>query len=364
MTGCVSAIVGLAALIALAEVGLRISDLVCSPPAAVTATHPLVVDSWTTGWQLRPQSRTSRGVLPEVRTNGWGLRGPELVVPKPAGVFRIALLGDSAVLGLEHADEDLVTAQFQATLQAGTNYAIEVVNAALPTGGPLLLTIHLQRTVLALQPDLVIVQLDPRDWSEDVALRRWIVSDPQGRPLACLPPDSSPVRSTNQLQRWRSEFRLVDAGFSALGRSWSTFETNPSSTTLGGDNLAAELSALDVLHQLCQTASVQLAILVTPDVGPADAETWRTRCGSVPATQDLLNTLGPWIIARQAVGVDATSIFSKERTAPAGTWNVEEHRAVAEFLAKHCRERVPGPWSSPYLQQRAPVTPASHRAPQ
>ncbi len=364
MTGCVSAIVGLAALIALAEVGLRISDMTRSPLATESTTHPLIVDSWTTGSQLRPQSRTPRGVLPEVRTNGWGLRGPEMMVPKPAGVFRIALLGDSAVLGLDHEDQILVSAQLQASLQAGTNYSIEVVNAALPTGGPLIAAIHLQRTVLALQPDLVIVQFDPRDWSEGAALRRWIVSDPQGRPLACLPPDASPARSTNRLQQWRSEFRLVDAGLSALGRSWSALEANPLATTLGGDDLATELAALDVLHQLCQTAAVKLAILVTPDVGPADAETWRTRGGTVPAVQELLSTLGPWIVNQQAVGIDGTPLFRTERVATAGSWTVEEHRAVAEFLARHCRERIPGPWSSPYLQQRTPVTPASHRTPQ
>src|SRR5262245_31969918 len=52
------------------------------------------VRSWTLHHAMRPGYST-----PSTHTNSFGLRSPEVTVPKPAGTFRILLLGDSFTFG-------------------------------------------------------------------------------------------------------------------------------------------------------------------------------------------------------------------------------------------------------------------------
>jgi lysophospholipase L1-like esterase len=105
------------------------------------------------GYELKSGFRSV--AHPGFRTNSHGLRGPERAIPKPAGVFRIALVGDSVVegVGLER-EEDTLPAQLESQL---ADKRIEVVSGATRGYNTQAEIELLRRRVLPYEPDLVIV---------------------------------------------------------------------------------------------------------------------------------------------------------------------------------------------------------------
>jgi lysophospholipase L1-like esterase len=105
-------------------------------------------------FELRPGSSVRAEV--EYRVNAEGLRGPETSVEKPAGVRRVAVLGDSIAFGYWVADEDAFARQLEALLgEAGSR--VEVLNFGVP-GYNLEQEVETLRTkALAFAPDVVVV---------------------------------------------------------------------------------------------------------------------------------------------------------------------------------------------------------------
>ena len=109
------------------------------------------------GFELRPGSVVRAEV--EYRVNADGLRGPETTVEKPAGVRRVAVLGDSIAFGYWVAEKDGFPRQLEAMLNeaAGKAGRVEVLDFGVP-GYNLDQEIEALRTRgLAFSPDLVIV---------------------------------------------------------------------------------------------------------------------------------------------------------------------------------------------------------------
>ncbi len=105
------------------------------------------------GYELKPgfQSR----VHPGYRVNSHGLRGADRAVPKPPGVFRIALVGDSVVEGFKiRQDADTISGQLE-TLLVGEG--VEVINAGVRGYNTQAEVELLRRQVLQYEPDLAIV---------------------------------------------------------------------------------------------------------------------------------------------------------------------------------------------------------------
>ena len=81
-------IVGILLGLTIAEIGLRVAGIA---PPEVRSYDPV------RGWQLRPGAiglQRSEGRA-RVTINGGGFRGPEVPIPKPPGVLRVAVVGDS-----------------------------------------------------------------------------------------------------------------------------------------------------------------------------------------------------------------------------------------------------------------------------
>lgn len=110
------------------------------------------------------------------RFNDHGCRGPDYVIPKPAEVRRILVLGDSYALGVGVHEEDTVAARLQTLLNADANPAAgvryEVINCAVSGYSTLQERLLFEILAPVYQPDIVLLGMvmnDDSSWRSDVA---------------------------------------------------------------------------------------------------------------------------------------------------------------------------------------------------
>lgn len=121
-----------------------------------------------------------------IHTNHFGLRGAEPVSPKPAGVTRLLLMGDSYIFGFPVADQDTAGAFIERRLRVD-GYPVEVINAGVSGYSPTLQYISLRDQFLDFEPDLVVLWYDVGDLTEDLAFQKNLLLDRDGRILRCDP---------------------------------------------------------------------------------------------------------------------------------------------------------------------------------
>lgn len=183
-----------------AEVGLRVYDSYTGE-----LTSPRNQDSglcarcWWMHHRLKPLFMVTAinpdsGETVEIRTNSSGLRGSEVSIPKPPGVFRIVMLGDDSTLAPEVNEADTFSAQLQELLQEHTKLRVEVINAGVEGFCPLLSYLQVKHSLLAMEPDLFVLNFDMSDIADDHQYRRWLQAR-VGIPDACPHPglDRHPV---------------------------------------------------------------------------------------------------------------------------------------------------------------------------
>ncbi len=71
-----------------------------------------------------------------VTTNNCGMRSADVVLPKPPGVLRILLIGDSTLAGTRVANHQLYSALLEKHLAGKTNKVVEVLNLGVNAWGP------------------------------------------------------------------------------------------------------------------------------------------------------------------------------------------------------------------------------------
>ena len=160
-------LVGLAAAVLLAEFGGRALGIV-PKPLGIYAYHP------TRGWDLKPGDGEHSRL---------GFRSREIEVPKPAGVLRVVVLGDSYTYGLGVRKEEAFPNALDARLASARfqGRRVEVVNAGVPGYNTFQERLLLEEKGLPLSPDLVAVSFflnDAIPWSapgpEARGLKQWI----------------------------------------------------------------------------------------------------------------------------------------------------------------------------------------------
>jgi lysophospholipase L1-like esterase len=172
-------------LIGLVESGFRIANLLSGGliAARLTPDLELGIRSWTVHHAMRPG-----WTKPASPTNSFGLRSPEVAVPKPAGTYRILLLGDSFTFGFQAADDVLFARKLEQRLRAGGFPSVEVVNAGVLSYCPLLEYLQYRHELHVLEPDLVILNFDMSDVQDHLEYSRDLVSSPDGVPLYVTEP--------------------------------------------------------------------------------------------------------------------------------------------------------------------------------
>lgn len=126
--------------------------------AAWDPMHVLIEPHGQLGYRQRPNSTYRYPNGTAAHSNAQGFRGPTVVVPKPAGVFRIVLLGGSTTHGWGVNDSGTVDRYLRDSLALRyPTRRIEVVNLAFDGYDSYQLWERMQSEAIAYQPDLVIV---------------------------------------------------------------------------------------------------------------------------------------------------------------------------------------------------------------
>jgi hypothetical protein len=374
----------------LIEIGLRVAACRSSFNAGSSSDGPEVVPSWTTHHQLAPLQRkqiaqrdesTGQPVAPVVfRTNSLGLRGRELELPKPPGVFRIVLLGDESVLGAATDESLTVAARLEHWLQTRSQMRIEVVNAGLPDSCPLLTFLQVRHRLLALQPDLLLTDVNQGDTQDDRRYRRCTELAADGQPLAASHPElSAPKRSRSLTENFlvvRHTERLLASWLSDTPtRSPGSGEFAPIPASVPGEvaasspgelvetsdeQLSLTLSPLEDLARLAESVPGGLVVATHP------TERELARQAGQDST-DLTKRLREFAQSRRLLFCDSAPAFRNAAEhgslfLPRGELSRQGHEAYARALAVALVERVAGPWT-PIRPRPAQPRPEASTAP-
>ncbi len=198
--------VGLLFALAIVEVGLRFR---AAGEHRYMASDPLLHH------RLKPNLRTRVSGV-EFNTNSLGLREREITRPKPAGVFRVLMLGDSFTEGAGLPVEATVAKRVESALNGhGCRTTVEVLNAGVASYSPILEYLQLKHLGLALQPDLVVLNFDMTDVHDDWVRTAVARLDADGLPVAFRFLD--PIeRGMNRLVAYQ-ELRRSGVGQNLLG---------------------------------------------------------------------------------------------------------------------------------------------------
>jgi lysophospholipase L1-like esterase len=104
-----------------------------------------------------------------IKINSRGLRDQEYPYEKPEGVFRVLVMGDSFVEGLQVEAEDTFPKVLETRLAQSSPLPVEVINAGVSRYGTSEAVLFFEAEGINYQPDLVIYALYPNDITDNIA---------------------------------------------------------------------------------------------------------------------------------------------------------------------------------------------------
>jgi lysophospholipase L1-like esterase len=216
-------------------------------------------------FELRPGSAVRAEV--EYRVNAEGLRGPETTVEKPAGVRRVAVLGDSIAFGYWVGEKDGFPRQLEALLNEARGAGrVEVLNFGVP-GYNLDQEIEaLRAKALAFSPDVVVVAFCLNDLEGIFSYELGLVQDRAARRGSWLGRLREDLLGRSLLFSW-VEYRLSEL---EARRSYVKAR-NPLAGPLYAEAVSQQKAALagrlDVLQSLLAARGIPGMVVVFPVLG-------------------------------------------------------------------------------------------------
>lgn len=352
------AVIWLAALVCITEVALRAQRWHARAyPQSASGFDAAddVVPSAETYQQLRPMlGLVQHAEESSLRTNGFGLRGPEIVIPKPAGVFRVICLGDDTTLARHLNEEDTYCERLRVHLQERTQLRVEVINAGLPGGCPLTSLLLLRHRLLGLQPDVVLQHVDRTDIEDDRLVRPFTFMDEQGMPLAAVHPSCRQTAAPTLLSL-SHEFLVLDWVRERCVDEW---QANANGDAEPWDEVDWEMAAGQALSPLADlrtlVAGAYCEVIVTTADDPlarmSGAVARRGEHRQVSeATGEPPSDLGSYVRSLRLAYLDATAELRSQdpRQGPLQIETPDDHDLYAELQAGCIVANVPGVWSAP-----------------
>ncbi len=136
---------------------------------------------------MRPGARTDEKTPGtsdtfSVRTNNFGMRGPDIEFKKPEGAVRVLTMGDSWTFGEGVNDGETFTAQLGGLLD-GSGRRVETLNAGYTAGySPDSYYVYLMRKGFSFKPDVVVVASMVVNDLFDLGSNGWPETDTRGLP--------------------------------------------------------------------------------------------------------------------------------------------------------------------------------------
>jgi len=112
-----------------------------------------------TGYRHKPLARGHYPTGIDAIANSRGHRDDEVDIPKPPGIFRILMIGDSFTVGANVEQAEAYPQQLEQILNGPDGPKIEVVNSGVGGWGPFQYTEYLKNYGAQFEPDLVVVGL-------------------------------------------------------------------------------------------------------------------------------------------------------------------------------------------------------------
>jgi lysophospholipase L1-like esterase len=165
----------------------------------------------TEGWSLsdfaRPQVRGLMATGALYRTNRHGFRGREYAARKPAGVFRVMIVGDSVTVGSGVEEYEAYPARLERRLnelQPGKPLTYEVLNLGVPGANIGVSARRLTGTVPRFDPDLIVYG--------------WTVNDVEGPGYETTTP--SPLERRKRIETIGRSIFARSALFRVVSKRW------------------------------------------------------------------------------------------------------------------------------------------------
>jgi hypothetical protein len=159
---------GLVAALVLAEIMLRVLDLVPSAGVGTVNAKDFARLPGIWGPNQRVDERSKPTLSYRVTINSLGFRGGDFSKAKPEGEVRVLLVGDSFTFGDFVDDDETLPAQVQRALSASCS-AVRVINAGL-SSATIIEESKLAERALAVSPDLVLLVFFENDVTDLLAV--------------------------------------------------------------------------------------------------------------------------------------------------------------------------------------------------
>ena len=257
--------------------------------------------------RLRPGTTTlqSEDFRATLHVNRLGLRGREPDTSKRRGACRILMLGDSFTMGEGVSDMQAFPALLEPSLAARMSVAVEVINAGVDSYAPILSYLDLRENLLRLEPDAVVLSLDPSDLLQEQYYRSLATLGPGGE-IAAVPNARQRGRIADWIDdRIKNNLYFVRFAYLEVKRRLDPEEGMEAviqrrngdllAYTLAGDRVDRSRQWGDLfdsiarIHRLCQGKGIPFFLAVYPwghqvrDSEWLPGRTWWMPAGAVPS---------------------------------------------------------------------------------
>lgn len=321
----------------LLEVGVRLFSACCYP----RMMQPDAQLGWKHSANVHRVFVNELGERAEVRQNQYGDRGPTYPLAKDANRYRILVLGDSFVEGVQVGEDDLFTA-----LLERTDPQLEVLNAGVAGYGTVQEYLYLETAGLKHNPDLVLLMIFDNDLSDNCspaypafgprpyAIRTSqtveIVRKPESEPFRKY---LLPVPGAGALNRHSYLFYVLNSYVYQRLRATHMQELENADLKLAQrcDRYAIMFAMIEKVRQLLSSHGVRLAVVLIP----TDDD---VQHGKAPELQPILD-----YCAREDIPcLSLLDRFTQGGTAPLTFpndihWTKAGHQRAAEAISQFVR---------------------------
>lgn len=228
------------------------------------------------------------GVSAQNTTNSLGMRDRERSFEKPAGVVRIAVLGDSFVEASLVGDEQTATRMLEKSL-VGSCGSVEVLNFGCSSFSPLLGVRLYEHLVRRFRPDVVFYFFHQTDFRDDAEYGgvgsgsgvAWV-----GVPRYWDNPKWGRLGRVVRMQLYARELASFPVGPVALDR-YATFKLPEELTREDRDTMSFTFDQIGVLEGMCRSDGAEFALVAVPSPDQVRGQDYSIGAGFVPLRREM-----------------------------------------------------------------------------